>query len=685
MKIRTFLTFAAAALGSAIGTPSAVAQSHTPVIPREVLFGNPTMVSPKISPDGTRLSYLAPVQGVLNVWVGPIDDAGAAKPVTADTGRGIRAYFWAYTNQHILFLQDEDGRDHWRLYSADLTTGAVQALTPDVARAPGADQPHPVSARVQHVSYKYPHDIIVALNDRDPRSQDLYVLNIDTGERVELQRNDGHFISYTTDDDYIVRFATQVTEDGGNDLMVSTVDGDWELFAKIPMEDLFTTGAIDFDKTGEFVYMVDSRGRDTAALKSVNIQTNAAKTLAKDRDSDISGGVLLHPTDKTVQAASSIYKRKQWHVVDDSVKDDFRYLGDLVDGELDVVSRSLDDRQWIVAYDVDRGPVRYYHYDRDAQNATFLFTNHPALDGQPLAPMFAEVIKSGDRQNLVSYYTLPVWSDAAEKGRPNRPLPMVVLVHGGPWWRDAWGFNAMHQWLSNRGYAVLSVNYRGSTGFGKKFIAAGNREWGGRMHDDLTDAVAWAVKKKIADEQRVAIMGASYGGYAALVGLTFTPQTFACGVDISGPASLATFLDSMPSSWQPVADLWSTRVGDPTTEEGRSFLAARSPLTFIDEITKPLLIAQGADDSRVKRSESDQIVQTMQRKSVPVTYVLYPDEGHGLADPGNQMSFFAVAENFLAQHLGGRAQPVGNDLDASSITIPVGGEMIASGGSREID
>jgi dipeptidyl aminopeptidase/acylaminoacyl peptidase len=676
MKTCHLLTAATLTLGVALGTPPASAENETPLIAREVLFGNPSKASPRLSPEGTKLSYLAPVDGVLNVWVGPLDDPDAAQPVTHDMGRGIRTHFWAYTDRHVLYLQDQDGDENWQLFCVDVVSGQQTTLTPAMAKTPAGDPSHEVSARIQHVSYKYPRDIVVALNDRDERYHDLYVVNIDTGELVQLQQNEG-FLGYHTDDDFNVRFATRLTADGGNEILRFSDAGDWELFTTVAMEDLFTTGVVDFDKTGENVYMVDSRGRNTAALTSVNVVTGATQTLAKDRDADISGGVLIHPTEKTVQAASSTYKRKDWQTLDSSVKGDFKYLRRLVDGELSILSRTLDDTQWIVAYEVDDGPVQYYRYDRGSQAAQFLFTDRPELEGLPLAKMHTEVIKSRDRQNLISYYTLPVSADPRGKGRPNEALPMVVWVHGGPWWRDFWGFDPVHQWLANRGYAVLSVNFRGSTGFGKKFTNAANREWGGKMHEDLLDAVAWAVKKKIADPERVAIMGGSYGGYATLVGLTFTPDTFACGVDIVGPSNLVTFLQTIPPYWQPTVELWATRVGDYRTEEGRSFLTQRSPLTFVDRINKPLLIGHGANDPRVKRSESDQIVETMQQKGIPVTYVLFPDEGHGFARPENRLSFYAVTEQFLSDHLGGRSEPVGDDLADSSIRIPVGGERIA--------
>jgi dipeptidyl aminopeptidase/acylaminoacyl peptidase len=336
---------------------------------------------------------------------------------------------------------------------------------------------------------------------------------------------------------------------------------------------------------------------------------------------------------------------------------------------MEVVSRSLDDRVWAVLYVMDNGPVRYYLYDRDQKEARFLFTNREALESAKLARMHPVVIPARDGLDLVSYLSLPRWMDEDGDGRPAAPLPMVLFVHGGPWARDSWGYHSYHQWLANRGYAVLSVNYRGSTGFGKSFINAGNLEWAGKMHDDLLDSVEWAVREGVAARDRIAIMGGSYGGYATLVGLTFTPDVFACGVDIVGPSNIQTLLETIPPYWAPMMKVFTTRVGDHRTEEGREFLASRSPITFVERISKPLLIGQGANDPRVKQSEADQIVEAMRAKSIPVTYVLYPDEGHGFARPENRLSFNAVTDEFLGAHLGGRVEPVGDDFEGSSLVL----------------
>ena len=410
-------------------------------------------------------------------------------------------------------------------------------------------------------------------------------------------------------------------------------------------------------------------------MVTIDLDTGQETTVAEDTRSDVSD-VMVHPTEKDIQAVAFTYERKSWQVRDKAVAADLERLRTVADGDIEVVSRTLDDRGWVVAYVMDDGPVRFYRYDRDQRRADFLFTNRKALEGLPLAKMYPTVIKSRDGLEMVCYYTLPLWSNPDGAAVPTKPLPMVLDVHGGPWARDDWGYNPMHQVLANRGYAVLSANYRCSTGFGKSFTNSGNLEWGRRMHDDLIDAVRWAIGEGIADPERVAIVGGSYGGYAALTGLTLTPDTFACGVDIVGPSNLVTLLESIPPYWEPMIEVFAKRVGDHRTEDGRALLTERSPLSYVDRIRRPLLIAQGANDPRVKQAESDQIVAAMQEKKIPVTYALYSDEGHGFARPENNLSFMAVAEAFLAEHLGGRFEPVGDAFTASSIAVPVGKEHV---------
>lgn len=636
-----------------------------PLIPREILFGNPDKTSVKISPDGSSISYLAPLNGVLNLWVAPAGEPQEARPVTNDTSRGIRSYTWAYNNE-ILYLQDTDGDENWRLFKVNPAPGKgeVESLTPKGCLA-----------AIQKVSPYFPDEILVCLNDRDPRYHDVYRVNLTSGCRTLLQKNPG-FGGFITDDQFRVRLAVNLTADGGAEYLVPR-NGSWEIILKLDSEDYspYLSSPIGMDKTGRILFYTDNRKRDTAALKALDLDSGKETLLAQDPKADASA-VLVHPKDCTIQAVAFTYDRKHWKILDSSIEEDMARLGEVADGEMDVVSRSLDDKAWIVSYLRDNGPGDYYYYNRSSGEARFLFTWNKELEDEPLSRMHPVIIKSRDGLDLISYITLPLGSDGDGDGHPDRPLPLVLLVHGGPWYRDNWGYNIIHQWLANRGYAVLSVNFRGSTGFGKSFMNAGNREWGGKMQDDLMDAVDWAAAEGIADPDRVAIMGGSYGGYATLAGLTMTPEAFACGVDIVGPSNLITFLESVPPYWEPLTGLFRVRIGDNTTEEGRAFLANCSPINHVENVTRPLLIGQGANDPRVRQNESEQIVNALEKRGISVTYIVFPDEGHGFARPENNMAFFAVAEAFLAQHLGGRYEPIGSDFKRSSITVPVGGEEV---------
>ncbi len=638
--------------------------NNIPLIPRKTFFGNPDRISVHLSPVGNHIAYLAPRDGVLNVWVSPRENLDVARPVTKDTGRGIRFYLWANTNAHILYIQDKNGDQNWRLFVVDLKTDAVKVLTPF----------EDVQARVQQISPKFPSEILVSINNRNPQFHDIYKVDILTGEMRFLEQNDG-FLDYLTDDDYNIRGAERMTPDGGKE-MCKPIGNGWELWEKISAEDIITTYAEGFDKSGDVLFMKDSRGRDTSALVSRHLPSGKTTLLAEDSQVD-ADDLMRHPTEKHVQAVSFIYVRKRWQILDESIEADLTYLHTVTDGEVEVISRTLNDDFWIVSYLVDDGPIQFYLYDRQKRTVQFLFTNRKDLEGQPLAKMHSAIINSRDGLKLVAYYTLPCGTDNNSDGIPNRPLPMVLIPHGGPYGRDFWGYQPWHQWLANRGYAVLCVNFRSSTGFGKAFINSGNFEWGEKIMEDQLDAVRWAVDKGIADADRVAVMGASFGGYSTLGGLTFTPEVFACGVDIVGPSNLITLLESIPPYWKPMFEMLATRIGDPRTEEGRTLLKKHSPLTYSDRICRPLLIGHGANDPRVKQTESDQIVKAMQVKGIPVTYVLYPDEGHGFERPENTLSFFAIAEAFLAKCLGGRCEPIGDDFEGSSLTVPVGVQEVS--------
>ncbi|MBK9120828.1 MAG: S9 family peptidase [Phycisphaerales bacterium] len=631
----------------------------TPLIPRQVLFGNPDRTSARISPDGLHVSFLAPRDGVLNVWIAPVDDITKAQPLTNDKGRGIHEYYWAYTNRHVLYLQDQNGDENWRIHCVDLDTGKTRDLTPFDG----------VQARLQELSHRHPDEILVAINHRQPALHDLYRINLRNGDRTLVVENPG-FIGFETQH-FELRLAQVMTPAGELQLLRPAGD-DWDLFAEIPAADTLTTGPAGCNETGTHVYLLDSRDRNTSALYLVELATGERTQLAQSPRADLSE-VELAPVTRTLQAVAVTTERKEWIVFDPVVEPDFILLRTLARGDFAIVARTLDDRRWIVAYDVDNGPRAYYLYNRDTRAARHLFDSRDDLRAAPLAELQALTIPARDGLPLVSYLTLPRDTHGP---RPTCPLPLVLLVHGGPWHRDTWGFVPEHQWLANRGYAVLSVNFRGSTGFGKDFLNAANREWGGRMHTDLLDAVTWAVAQGIADPDRVAIFGGSYGGYATLWALTQSPEIFCCGVDLVGPSSLITLLESIPPYWAPMIEVFTTRVGDHRTEDGRRFLTERSPLTYAERMRRPLLIGQGANDPRVKQAESDQLVTALQSRSIPVTYVLYPDEGHGFARPSNSLSFSAIAEAFLAAHLGGRCEPFGTDFRGASLEVPAGADQI---------
>ena len=639
--------------------------TSVPLIPRKVLFDNPDKSSVQISPDGKHLSYLAPREGVLNIWVAPRDDPGAAQPVTHDTGRGIHFYLWAHTGQHILYVQDKGGDENFRLYCVDIGTGASQDLTPFEG----------VQARPVKVSPHFPDEAIIALNNRRPEWHDLYRLNLHSGALTLVLQND-RFAAFVIDEQFQVALAAQGGADGGMDLYRPTEPGEWELWEQIPADDALTTQPIGLDQAGSVVFMRDSRNRNTSAVMAINLASHASTLLAEDPRADAGWDVVQHPTLKHVQAVSFVIERKRWQVLDPAIEPDFAYLAGVADGEMEIVSRTLGDQFWVVLFVIDDGPTGFYLYDHAARQARFLFSDQPALEGLPLAKMHAATIRSRDGLELVAYYSLPPGSDTDGDGRPEQPLPMVFTPHGGPWGRDVWGYNNWHQWLTNRGYAVLSVNFRSSAGLGKALTNAGDHEWGGKIMEDQIDAVQWAIAQGIADPHKVGVLGGSFGGYSTLAGLTLYPEVFACGVDLFGPVNLITLLETIPAYWKPTLEMMLRRIGDYRTEAGRALLTKHSPLTYVNRICRPLLIGQGANDPRVLPAESEQIVSAMQAHKIPVTYVLYSDEGHGFVRPENNQSFYAIAEAFLAECLGGRCESFGSSFENSSLQVITGAEGV---------
>ncbi len=663
MKSKTLLLAACAGLTVA-GAAPVLAQTEVPLIPRAKIFGNPTQTAGRLSPDGKWLSWIAPRDGVLNIYVAPATNPKAAKALTAEKVRPIRQYFWSPDSKQILFINDKGGDENFLLYGVDVVSGAQRTLTPFE------------KTRVQIVgnSPLVRDRILVGVNNRDPKWHDVHSLDLATGKLTPVMMNTGGYAGFMADRNLVIRIATKPRADGGSEFY-RVVNGkvDDKPFEEVALEDSQTTSPAGFTSDGKTLYWIDSRGRDTSALFAQDLATGKKTLLAESPKADI-GGALGNPKTGRVEAYAVNYLKNEWTALDPKVKGDLDFLKSNLKGEIAVTSRTDADDKWLVAVDPVTAPSTTYLYDRKARKLTKLYVSRPELEGAPLAAMIPIEIKSRDGLNMVSYLTLPPGSDANGDGRPEKPVPMVLLVHGGPWARDAYGYNGSHQWLANRGYAVLSTNFRASTGFGKKFLSAGNLMWGTKMHDDLLDAVDWAVARGVTTSDKVAIMGGSYGGYATLAGLAFTPERFACGVDIVGPSNLETLLKTIPPYWEAGKAQMYARMGNPTTPEGMALLKERSPLYKADRIKRPLLIGQGANDPRVNVAESEQIVNALKAKNIPVTYVVFPDEGHGFARPQNNIAFNAVAENFLAKCLGGRAEPIGEALKASTAQVQHGAE-----------
>jgi dipeptidyl aminopeptidase/acylaminoacyl peptidase len=605
-------------------------------IPRSVLFGHPTRTSPTISPDGTLAGFIAPDDGVLNVWVGPRDGSAEPAPVTHDRRRGVSTYGFCHDDRTLMYLQDADGDENWRVYLLDLPTGRSRCVTPDR-----------VQAKILHHNRWHPDTVLLGLNRRDPALHDVYRLTLSSGALELVERNPG-FASWIVDSELSVRGAAEVTEDGGAVLRLrDAASGEYLSWKAIPADDVAGTNVVGFTRDGKTLLLLSPVEANTTRLLAVDVASGAERVVAADPGYDV-GGVLQDPDTLEPQAVVIAKDRDEWLWLDDDLRSDVTRLRATlraehgIDGDIALDRSERADQIWLVPVAVSDGPTRYFVHDRRSGATRYWFAHRPELEDYPLAAMEPFSFTSRDGLDIHGYLTFP-----PEMTREQ--LPAVLLVHGGPRARDSWGFDPEAQWLASRGYVCVQVNYRGSTGYGKAFIRAGNKEWGGRMHDDLVDAVSYCAGQGWIDSARIAIMGASYGGYAALAGVAFTPDVFRCAVDVCGPSNLLTLLDSLPPYWTPMISYMHATVGDPATE--RDLLWRRSPLSKVDDIRVPVLVVAGKNDPRVSHAESEQIVQALARSGVDHEYLLFEDEGHGLAQPANREVFYATAERFLAQHL----------------------------------
>ena len=606
--------------------------AHTSnLIPREMLFGNPEKINPQISPSGEKITYIAPFEGVMNIWIEKLD--GSEKRVlTKDQDRGIFRYFWAYDSKHILYLQDQRGNENWHLYSINIDTESIKDLTPF----------EEVQARVIHLDKHFPNQILIALNLRNKSEHDVYHLDLSTGKIKLLEKNSEGIVGWIVDSNFRIRGKIKMNENGGKEFwMRKSADSEWEQKISWDLDDAMSSGVIGFNKDGDRIYLIDSRGSNTARLFSWNIKTNEYNVLGSDPDYDVSG-VLINPDTYKIQMIGITKERHEWEVLDDSISSDIETIKTLYPGDFSIVSRDNADSKWILAFNSDKKPLSFFLFDRKTKKETFLFTHRPELQKFKLASQKSFCFIARDGLKINGYFTAPIDRDLHD-------LPTVILVHGGPWTRDTWGFDPVAQWLANRGFLCLQINFRGSVGYGKNLLNAGNREWGRKMHEDIVDAINWAEKKGWLDPKRIAIYGVSYGGYEALIGATKTPELFKCAVSVSGPVNLITLLESVPSYWKSYLANIYKRIGNPETE--KEFLESRSPLFSAGKIENPIMLVQGANDIRVKPQEAEQMIEAMKEKDIDFRYLFFADEGHGLLKPGNRLKFFGEVEEFFAKHL----------------------------------
>jgi dipeptidyl aminopeptidase/acylaminoacyl peptidase len=644
-----------------------------PIIDRELFFGDPEIAGAQISPDGAYIAFLKPFKGTRNVWVKKTADPfTSAKPITADTKRPISAYFWSRDAKYILFVQDKAGDENYNVYAVN--PADAPASGQDVPAARNLTDVKGVRAIIYSVPRSEPDAMYVGINDRDAAWHDLYKVKISTGERTLVRKNTERITAYYFDLKDQLRLASRSAENGDTEVLRVDADKSTKIYGCTVFE---SCGPIRYHKDGERVYFQTNKGSgvDLVSLELLNPTTGKEELVETDPMKRVDfGNAIFSEVSDALIGTTYDDERERIYWKDKVFEADYKNLQKQLPGkEIGLGSSTKDEKLWIVYANAGTDPGSTYLFDRSTKKLTLQYQSREKLNRSYLAPMKPVKYPSSDGMEIPAYLTLP-------KGVEAKNLPAVIVPHGGPWYRDSWGYNAFAQFLANRGYAVLQPNFRGSTGYGKKFIDAGNKQWGDKMQDDVTWGAKYLIAQGIADPKRVGIMGGSYGGYATLAGVAFTPDVYAAGVSIVGPSNLITLLESIPPYWEQIRKLFYERMGDPNTPEGKAQLLRQSPLSAAAKIKTPLLVIQGANDPRVNKRESDQIVVALRDRGFPVEYMVAPDEGHGFARPVNNSAMFASAEKFLAKYLGGRYQESMTsevsqrlneiNVDVKTVTIP---------------
>jgi len=665
----TITLLSAGAVNRAFAQPKGM----PPIIDRELFFGDPEIVGAQISPDGKYIAFIKPFKGTRNIWVKRTEEAfEKAKPITADTKRPIPAYFWSRDGKYVLFVQDKGGDENFLVYAVD--PSASPAAGQEVPAARNLTDAKGVNAQIYALPRTDPDAIYVGLNDRDQAWHDLYKVKISTGERTLVRKNTERIVGWTFDLKDKLRLASRSNDNGDTEILRVDDNG----FTKVYSCNVFEEcGPVRYHKDGQRVYFQTNKGAgiDLNQLELFDPATGKEELVESDplKRVDI-GDVTFSEVTEDLVATSYIDDRARVYFKDRSFEADYNLLKkQFPEMEIDFASGTKDERLWLIDVGSDTDPGDTYLFDRNTKKLTLQYHIREKLNRDYLAPMKAIRYNSSDGLEIPAYLTLP-------KGAEARNLPLIAFPHGGPWARDNWGYDAFAQFWANRGYAVLQPNFRGSTGYGKKFIDAGNKQWGDKMQDDITWGVKYLVSQGIVDPKRVGIMGGSYGGYATLAGVTFTPDLYAAAVDYVGPSNLSTLLETIPPYWEAGRQLFYQRMGDPTTPAGKAQLDRQSPLNSANKIKTPLLVVQGANDPRVNKREADQIVIALRDRGFPVEYIVAPDEGHGFYRPVNNMAMFSQAEKFFAKYLGGRFQEAATPevsarlkeitVDVKTVTLP---------------
>ena len=649
MRSRSFVLLLAVATLAILTLAPLVHAQAPPIIDRELFFGDPEISGAQISPDGAYIAFIKPFKGTRNIWVKrTAEPFTSAKPITADTARPIPAYFWSRDGKYVLFVQDKAGDENYNVYAVNPADNPASGQ--EVPAARNLTDVKGVRAVIYSVPRSEPDAIYVGINDRDPAWHDLYKVKISTGERSLIRKNTERVTAWFFDLKDQLRLATRSAENGDTEILRADANGLTKVYSCNVFE---SCGPVRYHKDGTRTYFVTNKGSDLDLVRLELFNPTSGKEEVVESDPlkrvDFGNASFSEVTDELI-STSYDDERERIYWKDKNYEADYKFLQKQFPGkEVGFGSTTKDERLAIVFANSDTDPGETYLFDRTNKKLTLQYRIREKLNRDYLAPMKAVRYPSSDGLEVPAYLTLP-------KGVEAKNLPVIILPHGGPWYRDSWGYNPFAQFLANRGYAVLQPNFRGSTGYGKKFIDAGNKQWGQKMQDDVTWGAKYLIAQGIADPKRVGIMGGSYGGYATLAGVTFTPDVYAAAVSIVGPSNLLTLLESIPPYWEQIRKLFYERMGDPNTPEGKAQLERQSPLNSAAKIKTPLLVIQGANDPRVNKRESDQIVIALRDRGFPIEYLVAPDEGHGFARPVNNMAMFAASEKFLAKYLGGRYQ-----------------------------